>query len=106
MRAITAPLEAKLTSLEVKVTALEVKTTALEQKMSNGTATGDEDSIIPPQRDLPPPQGFPCTVIELRNLVIGPHLIAIENYYGLVHSGSLFVRKNRVRRAYGLSIAM
>eukprot|EP00597_Dinobryon_sp_UTEXLB2267_P016504 CAMPEP_0201095358 /NCGR_PEP_ID=MMETSP0812-20130820/4055_1 /ASSEMBLY_ACC=CAM_ASM_000668 /TAXON_ID=98059 /ORGANISM="Dinobryon sp., Strain UTEXLB2267" /LENGTH=220 /DNA_ID=CAMNT_0047348797 /DNA_START=21 /DNA_END=683 /DNA_ORIENTATION=- len=97
--ALTAQLAAHGTQLAAHGTQLA----ALTVQMRNSTAEHLEDDIFPPPHGAaPPPANFPRTVAGLVGLHPGPHLVAIENYYELAHTGDLTTRIRRLRREYGV----
>ena len=77
----------------------------LQAKYHNATAYFNEDNIIPPPiNNQPVPANFPTTIAALHRLRIGKRVTAIEDYYGLGHSGDLAARKTRICRAYGVKL--
>jgi outer membrane murein-binding lipoprotein Lpp len=108
LKADVTSLKADVTSLKADVTAIKVDITLLRTdvltRSYNSTAIRDDDSIRPPLNGVTPlPFDFPTTIGELKSLIIGDQLRAIEDYYQLGHQGNLKTRLKRVRRAYGVT---
>jgi hypothetical protein len=103
--ALQAALQAALQPLRDDIARLSTNVSRLSIKVNNGTMQLDEDAIeAPPYGNNPAPNHFPTRILTLRNLVVGQTLTDIENFYELVHTGTLLVRKRRVNLAYGVRI--
>ena len=91
-------------AMQVQTAQALIQINNISIKNDNLASKFDDDPINPPVNGDNPGVEFPRTILELRNLSAGPLLIAVENYYNLVHTGTLTTRKNRIRRAYGVRI--
>ena len=76
----------------------------LSAKFSNANIGSIDERITPLGGLLNAhvPDGYPATLGDLRDLVAGPVLIAIENYHGLSHTGSTPARKKRLASHLGV----
>ena len=109
MRQEITAIQQVLTNIETKTAENHLATQQaiafLNTKVSNATAHLDDDVVEPPQNGLVAPNPeFPKTILEIRILQPGLLLISIENYYGLIHTGSINTRIRRVKRAYGVTV--
>ena len=95
-------------TLNINVAKLLKRTSAAEIKRKNSyvvpnVRNPDEVLFIPPPNDVDEaPDNFPRTIPDFASLTAGNHLLAIENFYGLSHVGSITARAHRLAKEYGI----
>ena len=125
LEALLNPVAAQIAALTTSVAALQTQLTtvsnaqvamqtqlmttassnqqgALRALIVNSLVENMDDAlVVPVMNKNAPPTFMPTSVGDLFNLQAGANMIAIENNFGLNHTGNTAFRINRLRKAYG-----